>query len=232
MTARLLLVPALHIGLAADSLAVRNLGRLQIDFGVVALLEFRDDHFDVLLAGSGNQEFFGLRIAEEAQHGVFFHQFVDAGPELVFVGAALGLDRERDRRFRQVDLGILDGRGLVAERVSGQRIAQLGDRPNIAGMQFIHRNGVLALHDRDVRQLLLRITGEVLHRGFVLQYAAVDLEVRNSPGERIGHGLEYEKRKSIRIRNMPLGSLSVAARDPVQRSVFRAHRGVIDQEVH
>ena len=103
VTAGLLLVPALHVGAAANGFAIGNLGRLQDYLSVVALLQLGDDDFDMLLAGSGDQEFLGLRIAEEAQHGIFFHQLVDAVAQLVFIGARLGLDGEGDRRLGKGD---------------------------------------------------------------------------------------------------------------------------------
>ena len=132
VAAGLLLVAALHVGLAADGLAVRDLGRLQVDLGVIALLELRDDDFNVLLPGAGDQEFLGLRIAEEAQHGIFFHELVDPGPELVFVGAALGFDREGDRGLGQRDPRILNGCILVAQRVAGERVAEFGNGADVA----------------------------------------------------------------------------------------------------
>ena len=52
--ASLFLVAALHVGFAANRLAIRNLRRLQIHFRVIALPHFRDDDFDVLLAGARN----------------------------------------------------------------------------------------------------------------------------------------------------------------------------------
>ena len=61
VAAALLLVASLHVGLAANGLAIRHLGRLQVDFGVIAVLQLRDDDFDVLLAGARDQEFLGLR---------------------------------------------------------------------------------------------------------------------------------------------------------------------------
>ena len=60
VSAGLLLVASLHVGGAANGFAVGNLGRLEDDLGVVAALEFADDDFDVLLAGSGDQEVLGL----------------------------------------------------------------------------------------------------------------------------------------------------------------------------
>ena len=136
VAAGLLLVPALHVGLAANGLAVRHLGRFQHHFRVVALLHLRDHHFNVLLARARDQEFLGLRIAEEAQHGIFFHQLVDAGAQLVFIGAALGFDGKGDRRLRQLHPRILNRRRLVAQRVAGERVFQLGHRSNVAGVQL------------------------------------------------------------------------------------------------
>jgi hypothetical protein len=109
VAAGLLLVASLHVGFAANSLAVRNFGSLQDHFRVIALLKLRNDDFDMLLAGARDEEFLGLRIAEETQHAIFFHQFVYAGPELVFVRAALGFDGKRDGRLRQFHTGILNG---------------------------------------------------------------------------------------------------------------------------
>ena len=144
--AGLFLVASLHVGFAANRLPIRNLGRFQIHFGVIALLQLRDDDFDVLLAGARDQKLLGLRIAEEAQHGILFHELVQAGTKLVFVGAGLGLDCERDRRLGQLHARILNRRRLVAERVAGQSVFQLGDGADVAGMQFGHRNCGLPLH--------------------------------------------------------------------------------------
>ena len=92
VAAGLLFVAAVGLGLAADGFAIGNLGRFERDFGVVALFEAADDGLDVRLAGAGDEEFVGLRIAEEADEQVLFHELVDGGRELVFVGAGLGLD--------------------------------------------------------------------------------------------------------------------------------------------
>ena len=49
MPAGLLLVLAFGVRLAANRLAVGNLWRVQRQFNVIALAQFRDHHFDVLL---------------------------------------------------------------------------------------------------------------------------------------------------------------------------------------
>jgi hypothetical protein len=89
---------------------------------VVAFLKLGDDDFNVLLAGAGDEKFLGLLVAEEAEHGVFFHQLVDAVGELVFIVAALGLDREGDGRFGECDPGILNGIGFIAQCVTRESV--------------------------------------------------------------------------------------------------------------
>ena len=179
-----------------------HLRRLQVDFGVVAVLQLGDHDLDVLLAGAGDEEFLGLRIAEEAQHGIFFHQLVDAVAQLVFVGARLGLDGEGDGRLGEGDLRILDRRTFVAQRVAGQGVLQLGDGADIAGVQLVHRNGGLALHGGEVGKLFGAAAGEVLHRGVVLQHAGVDLEERDASGEGIADGLEDVQRERLGVADL------------------------------
>ena len=99
MPAGLLLVPPLHISFSANGLPVRHLRRFQNHFRVIALFQLRHHDLDVLLSRTGDQKLLRLGIAKEAQHRVFFHEFVQAGAQFVFVGAGLGLDGKGDRRF-------------------------------------------------------------------------------------------------------------------------------------
>ena len=114
VAAGLLLVAALGLGLGADGFAIGHLGRLEGDFGVVALFEAADDGLDVRLAGAGDEELVGLRIAEEADEQVLFHELVDGGGELVLVGAGLGLDGVGHGRLGQRGEIDLDLRALLA----------------------------------------------------------------------------------------------------------------------
>ena len=116
VAAALLFVASVSLGLAADGFAIGDLGRFQRDFGVVALLEPRNDGFDMRLAGAGDEELIGLRIAEEADKQVLFHELVDGGGQLVFVGARLGLDGVGHGRLGRLwqfhlDVGALLRRG-------------------------------------------------------------------------------------------------------------------------
>ena len=66
VAAGLLLVLAFGVGLAANRLAVGNLGRLERQLHVIALAQLRDHHFDVLLPRAAQQKFLGLRIARRS----------------------------------------------------------------------------------------------------------------------------------------------------------------------
>ena len=106
------------------------------DFGVVALFEARDDGFDVGLAGAGDEELVGLRVAEEADEEVLFHELVDGGGELVFVGAGLGLDGVGHGGLGHGAGSIEDVGALGAEGVAGEGVAELGDGAEIAGVEL------------------------------------------------------------------------------------------------
>ena len=138
---------AFGVGPAANGFAVRHLGRLQREVHVIAFVQFRDDHLDMLLPGPGKQKFLGLRVAHEVQCGIFLDNFVNRDADLVLVGARFGFDRERDRRFRQLRRLVVDGRGFVAQRFAGRRFFQFGDRADVAGVQLRNFSELLALHN-------------------------------------------------------------------------------------
>ena len=185
MASGLLFVPALHVGAAADGLAIRDFRRLQNHFGVIALLQFCDHDLDVLLPRAGDQKFLGLRVAEEAQHEIFFHQLVDAVGELVFIGARLGLDGKSNGRLGQLQVGILNRAALVSQRIAGERFPQLGDHADVAGVQLGHLDRRLALNHGKMRKFLRRTAGEILQRGFVSNHAGENFEEGDAPGKGI-----------------------------------------------
>ena len=134
-------------------------------FGVVAALQLGDDRFDVRLPGARDEKLVGLRIAEEPDHRVVFHQLVQRRRELVLIGAGLRLDGVGHGGFGHGYRLEEDLVRFVAERVSGQRDAQLGDGAEVAGVEFLHLDRLAALHDGEVRQALGLLPREVLHRG-------------------------------------------------------------------
>ena len=232
MAAGLFLVAALHVGSAPNGFPIGDLGRLQDYFGVIALLHLGNRDFDVLLSRARYEEFFRLRVAKEAKHGIFFHELMDADAQLVFVGSALGLDSKRDGGLRQLDRRILNRRRLVAYCVAGQGVFELGHRTDVAGMNFGHRHSSLALHDRNMRELLLRAAGEVLYRSVVLHDPGVNLEIRNAPGKGIRDGLENVHRERFRVGDLARGRLAIGARATLHAPPLDRSGGIVHDEIH
>ena len=172
---------------------------------MVALFEAADDGLDVRLAGAGDEELVGLRVAEEADEQVLFHELVDGGGELVFVGAGLGLDGVGHGRLGQRGDVDLDLGALLAEGVAGEGVAQLGHGAQVAGVQLGHFDGLAALHDGEMREALLAAAGVVLHGGVVFDDAADDLEEGDAAGEGIGHGLEDHQAGGLAVGDLAGG---------------------------
>src|SRR5712692_4265946 len=143
VTAALLFVAALHVGATTYRLTIRDFWSLEQNFRVITLLQLGDDHFNMLLAGPGDQKFLGLFITEERQHGVLFHQLMEAVGELVFVVAALGFKGKGYGRLWQYHSCEFDRIGFITQRVSGDCIFQLGHCAYVAGMKFGNRNQIL-----------------------------------------------------------------------------------------
>ena len=137
VAAGLLLVAALHVGLAANGFAIRNLRRVQLHIHAVALLQAADDHFHVLLPAAGQQKLLGLRIAIEAQRLIFFQNPLDRVAHAIFVLAASWRRwRTRWKARASCTGGIGDERRLVVQRVAGQRFLELRHGADVAGMHF------------------------------------------------------------------------------------------------
>ena len=107
-----------------------------------------------------------------------------AGASLSSSARRLGLDGVGHGRLGQRGQLDLDVGALRAQRVAGERVAQLGHRAEIAGVEFGDFDGLAALHDAEVREALLAAAGVVLERGVVLDDAADDLEEGDAAGRR------------------------------------------------
>ena len=113
-----------------------------------------------------------------------------AGASLSSSARRLGLDGVGHGRLGRRGEVDLDVRALCAQRVAGERVAELGDGADVAGVQLGDFDGLAALHDAQVRELFLAAARVVLERGVVLDDAADDFEEADAAGEGIGHGFE------------------------------------------
>ena len=232
VAAGLLLVPALGFSFAADGFAVGNLGRLERDFSVVALFEAADDGLDVRLARAGDEEFVGLRVAEEADEQILFHELVDGGRELVLVGAGLGLDGVGHGGLGRHGQRDLEFCALCSKRVAGERVAELGHCAEVAGVELGDFDGLAALHDAEVRRAFRRSAGVVFQRGVVLDHAADHFEEGDATGERIGHGLEDHGGDGLGVVDLARGRVGIGpGRDAGDGRALRSSGRVDLQEI-
>ncbi len=233
MAAGLFLVAPVGLDLGGDGLAVRDAGRLQQHVDAEAAFQLGHGHFDMQLPLSGQQQFMRLRVALVTDGAVLFLEAVHRGADLVFVAAALGLDGVRQHRFREGDRCEGDAGGRLGQRVVGARVFQLGDRPQVAGLQLGDVGGCLALHHDQVAEPLGLVLRQVVDGGVGLEHALVDPEHGDASGELIGDGLPHEGRVRGRVVGRPRHRLAAGERGkgPLRRRRQVGQHGV-EQRLH
>src|SRR5579864_9324491 len=85
-----------------------------------------------------------------------------------------------------------------------------------------------------MRELFLRALAEILQRGFVLQHARKDFEVRNPAREGVRHGLKDIDRDWLFIGLMTLGGVAISTGGDfaLHPLMLGGRRCVVDDEVH
>ncbi|CAG9274992.1 hypothetical protein PUN4_940040 [Paraburkholderia unamae] len=153
--ARLLLVAAVALGLAAYRLAPRDRGRAR-------------DHVEFVLIGEPLQHIAQMQFAQPAHHGfvgsfgvidlqarVFGSELLQHFPHALFVAGARRFDGEAVNRIRklgrrEVDVAVLGG--VVQHGVEGD-VVGLGHRADIARPGALHLHMLLALQHEQMRDL-------------------------------------------------------------------------------
>src|SRR5712664_144085 len=217
----LLLVLAFDVGLAADGFAVRNLGRFEREVDMVALVELGDDDFDMLLAGTGQEEFLGLRIARKTQRGIFLQDFMNRDADFVFIGARFRLDGKGDGRLGKLRGRVKDGRSFVAKSFTGSCFLQLGDGADVSGVKLADFDELLALNDLDMLKAFRNVAIVIGESGVIFQDSALHLEVVDAAGERIGKRFEDEEGERLAVVVLAIEAIALAA------GVFEAYLGVL-----
>ena len=126
----------------------------------------------------------------------------------------LGFDGEGDGRLRQFhrrDRRSCDA--FIGQRIAGERVLQLGHRADIAGVQFGHRlQSSCPAARRCAPAARRRCRADIEQVGVVLHHARDHFEIGDAAGERIGRGLEDERRRRARCRrSCCVGFLAVRA---------------------
>ena len=187
--AGLLLVAAVDLGLAADRLLVRDLGRVGHDRRPELALEPLDDDRGVglahrpqdLLAGGGALQADGRLLLEHAGQ---------RRAHLVEVALALRLDGDHQRRLGEVERR-QDQRLLArCQRVAGLGHGQLRDRADLAGLELADRLLLLAVEQQQLADPLVLAPAAVPDVGLRMERPGQDAQVGQPPDERVGGRLE------------------------------------------
>ena len=149
VAARLLLVRVLGRRLCTDGLSVRDPRRVHLEVDAELALDALQVHLDVGIAEAGEDHLAGVRVAFEAEAGVFLDDALERRAHLVEVGLRLRRygragrgARERYRRQLQVRL-------FRGEGVAGVGVSQLGDCPDVARADLRHLLLVLPCYPVD-----------------------------------------------------------------------------------
>ena len=135
-----------------------------------------------------------LLIAGDAQRGIVLDRARKEGAYLVLFLLICRLDGNGILRHGQRQR--IDGhRSRLRERVTGTRVGKLGNHDDVAGLRGLHIRGLLAHHHVQVSQAILLARARIgqLHAGS--EHAADQLQVAQTSHERVGNGLENERRR-------------------------------------
>ena len=139
-------MPPDDLGAPSEGFEVSNLWRMQFDFDTVPSFQFINSDFDVSLSGTGKEELIGLGFAIEPQSQILLEHLMKRLRKFVFVAARLCCYGKGDRRPRKVNRLINDWRSLIAKRIAGMSLSQLGNGNDVAGVSFRNLLEGLALH--------------------------------------------------------------------------------------
>ncbi len=171
--AALLLQPAFRFRATADRLAVRDMHVVGLDLDTELAGQLLGRDRQVRLAHPAQHGLMRLGIALDAQHRILLLQAMERVGELVLVGLALGVDRDREQRLGRGEHLDVDGSSLGTEHVAGGRVRELGDGRDVARRDLVHRVLLLAPHREELMHALVGLRARVReHRRRVSPFPA------------------------------------------------------------
>ena len=231
VAAGLLLVAAVRLDRRGDRLAIRDPGRLEVHLDAEAPFQLRDGDLDVQLSLPGEQQLLRLRIAHVADGRVLFLEAVHRRADLVFVAAALRLDRVRQHRLGERDRRERPGPSALSASVSLVSVSfSLATAPRSPARSSGTLVAVLPCITDQVPEPLRRLPRHVEHGRIGLERARHHAEQRDAPGERIGHRLPDER--GVRARRRGLAR-DLLARRRIERAErpLSGRRQIVDDGV-
>ena len=198
--AGLLLVPAVGLGRAADRLAVGDRRRPGRDRGPELALEPLGDDRDVRLADRAQDLLAGVGPLDARRRLLLEHP-LERRAHLVEVALGHRVDRDLERRIREVDRRQLRGRPRGSTSVSPVSVTpSFATAPISPARSSARRLLLLAVQVQQLADPLVLALGRVEDRALALERARQDAQVRQPADERVGGGLEHPDQELPAVR--------------------------------
>ena len=156
------------------------------------------------LAHTGDNGLAGLLVGIRFKSGIFLCQFYKSHGHLFLTGLGLRLDGNINNRIREFHRFQYYRMILIAERISGCRIAQTYRRGDITGIHLINLLAVVGMHHQDTAKAFTLALGAVIHIGAGFPRTGIHTEERKFSYKGIGHNLKGKGRKRLIVRGMSI----------------------------
>ena len=193
MTTGLFFMFAFNFCSTTDGFTVFDDGSSQVSFYTKFTLHTFHDNFDVLVAHTGNQGFFGYRVFGNDDGRIFVHQTSQCSRDFVFVAFFLSIDCASVHRQRECDGREFNVCSIfVAEGVTGGGKLQFSNNTDIACYNFFHRDLSFTAHSEDSANAFFFFTTGVEYYAIALNGAGEYTEEAQTTYERVRGSFEYQ----------------------------------------
>ena len=131
----------------ANGLTIRNSLLGQSSFHIELVLQLTTDNVQMLFTQTAEQHITRLDVLFDGDGGIFFTDTIQAGDDFIILSLLFGIDGHADAGGREHDGLNLDDIALIAESIIGRSILQLGQGTDVACIELVNRNGLLATHE-------------------------------------------------------------------------------------
>src|SRR4029079_520244 len=146
---------------AADGLAVGDLRAADVGLDVELALHAVDEDLEVQLAHAGDLGLAGLLVGGDLEGRVLLGQAAQGDRHLLLVGLGLGLDRDLDDGLGEGDGLELDRRVGGGQRVAGDDLLDADARGDVARVDLVDLDPLVAVHLGDAAARLRLARGGV-----------------------------------------------------------------------
>ena len=186
-------LPSIFLAVAANRLAVGDLGLADVGLDVVLAAHAVDQHLEVQLAHAGDLGLAGLLVGLDLKVGSSSARRpratdIFSWSDLVFGSTATLMTGSGKSMFSS-----LIGASGAAQRVARDDLLDADRRGDVAGVDLLELLAVVGVHHQDAADALGLARGDVEDARAGRQAARVDAEVGELADERVGGDLERQR---------------------------------------